>query len=91
MGGGCGTGGFLAQSFEHMAGVANANLDFGRARLPSPLPPPLLQNAKLLMVERNPGEAVIPGAPHNVQRTGAPFNERLEAFLGSAKVASRAA
>jgi type I restriction enzyme M protein len=26
---GCGTGGFLAQSFEHMAGVANVNLDSG--------------------------------------------------------------
>ena len=28
--------------------------------------------------------AVIPGAGHSVQRTGAPFNERLEAFLLSA-------
>ena len=28
--------------------------------------------------------AVIPGAGHSVQRTGAPFNERLEAFLTSA-------
>jgi pimeloyl-ACP methyl ester carboxylesterase len=28
--------------------------------------------------------AVIPGAGHSVQRTGAPFNERLEAFLASA-------
>lgn len=25
--------------------------------------------------------AVIPGARHSVQRTGAPFNARLEAFL----------
>ena len=30
------------------------------AQLPSPLPPPLLQNAKLLMVERLPTEAAIP-------------------------------
>ena len=30
------------------------------AAVPTPLPPPLLQNAKLLMVERNPGEAAIP-------------------------------
>ena len=30
------------------------------AQLPSPLPPPLLQSAKLLMVERDPTEAVIP-------------------------------
>jgi pimeloyl-ACP methyl ester carboxylesterase len=29
--------------------------------------------------------AVIPGAGHSVQRTGAPFNERLEAFLLSAE------
>jgi pimeloyl-ACP methyl ester carboxylesterase len=28
--------------------------------------------------------AVIPGAGHSVQRTGAPFNERLEAFLTAA-------
>jgi pimeloyl-ACP methyl ester carboxylesterase len=28
--------------------------------------------------------AVIPGAGHSVQRTGAPFNERLERFLTSA-------
>jgi pimeloyl-ACP methyl ester carboxylesterase len=100
------------------------------APLPSPLPPPLLQNAKLLMVERSSGEAVIPleelrrapfpklvvsgghspvfdkvcdllekglgaeravirGAGHSVQRTGAPFNERLEAFLRAAEVARR--
>jgi pimeloyl-ACP methyl ester carboxylesterase len=92
------------------------------AALPTPLPPPLLQNATLLMVERGPWEAVvpldelrrapfpklvvsgahssvfekvcdafqrglgaeravIPGAMHSVQRTGAPFNARLEAFL----------
>lgn len=30
------------------------------AQLPSPLPPPLLQNATLLMAERDPAEAVIP-------------------------------
>jgi hypothetical protein len=30
------------------------------AQLPSPLPPPLAQSAKLLMVERFPSEAVIP-------------------------------
>lgn len=29
--------------------------------------------------------AVIAGAQHNVQRTGAPFNERLEEFLTSAE------
>jgi pimeloyl-ACP methyl ester carboxylesterase len=29
--------------------------------------------------------AVIPGARHSVQRTGAPFNERLEAFLRAAE------
>jgi pimeloyl-ACP methyl ester carboxylesterase len=29
--------------------------------------------------------AVIPGAGHSVPRTGAPFNERLEAFLHSAE------
>jgi pimeloyl-ACP methyl ester carboxylesterase len=102
------------------------------AQLPSPLPPPLLQNAKLLMVERDPTEAVIPlerlrqapfpklvvsgahstvfdavcdvlekelaaeravipGSGHSVQRTGAPFNERLEAFLSSAGEMHRAA
>ena len=102
------------------------------ASLPSPLPPPLLQNAKLLMVERGPWEAVIPldelrrapfpklivsgahspafdavcdalvrglgaeravipGARHSVQRTGAPFNERLEAFLLAAEAVRRAA
>jgi hypothetical protein len=27
---------------------------------------------------------VVAGARHSVQRTGAPFNERLEAFLRSA-------
>ncbi len=100
------------------------------ASLPSPLPPPLLQNAKLLMVERHPGDAVIPldelrraafpklvvsgahslifdkvcdalemglgaeravisGAGHSVQRTGTPFNERLEAFLRAAETASQ--
>ena len=32
--------------------------------------------------------AVIPGAGHGVQRTGAPFNERLEAFLRSAAAAA---
>jgi pimeloyl-ACP methyl ester carboxylesterase len=98
------------------------------ARPPSPLPPPLLQSAKLLRVERSPGEAVIPldrlrqapfsklvvsgahsaifdqicdalvsgldaeravipGAGHSVPRVGAPFNERLEAFLRSAEAA----
>jgi pimeloyl-ACP methyl ester carboxylesterase len=34
---------------------------------------------ELLGAER----AIIPGAGHSVQRTGAPFNERLEAFLDS--------
>lgn len=29
--------------------------------------------------------AVVPGAGHSVQRTGAPFNERLEAFLRAAE------
>lgn len=102
------------------------------AKLPSPLPPPLLQNAKLLMVERLPTEAmipferlreapfpklvvsgahsaafdavcdalqeglgaeraVIPGAGHSVPRTGAPFNDRLEAFLRAAEATGRAA
>lgn len=102
------------------------------AHLPSPLPPPLMQNAKLLMVERLPTEAVIPletlreapfpklvvsgahssafdavcdvlerelgaqravipGAGHSVPRTGAPFNDRLEAFLNAAEAARRAA
>jgi pimeloyl-ACP methyl ester carboxylesterase len=102
------------------------------ARLPSPLPPPLLQSAKLLMVERSPAEAVIPletlreapfpklvvsgahsrafdavcdvlerelsaeravipGAGHSVPRTGAPFNDRLEAFLSSADAMREAA
>ena len=95
------------------------------SRLPSPLPPPLAQDAQLLMAERSPAEAVIPleelraapfpklvvsgahspvfdkvcdvlkrglgaeravipGARHSVQRTGAPFNERLEEFLVAA-------
>jgi pimeloyl-ACP methyl ester carboxylesterase len=38
------------------------------------------------VLERRLGaeRAVIPGAGHSVQRTGAPFNERLEAFLHSA-------
>jgi pimeloyl-ACP methyl ester carboxylesterase len=98
------------------------------ASLPSPLPPPLLQAARLLMAERNPSEAaipldelqrapfpklvvsgahspifdrvcdvlekalaaeraVIPGAGHSVPRTGAPFNERLEAFIDRAESA----
>ena len=35
--------------------------------------------------------AVIPGAGHSVQRTGAPFNERLEAFLSSVEEMHRAA
>jgi len=102
------------------------------AQLPSPLPPPLLQSAKLLMVERDPTEAVIPletlreapfpklvvsgahsavfdavcdvlekelgaeraaipGAGHSVPRTGAPFNNRLQAFLSSAEAMRRAA
>ena len=102
------------------------------AQLPSPLPPPLLQNAELLMVERRPTEAVIPlealreapfpklvvsgahsrvfdavcdvlerelgaeraiipGAGHSVPRTGAPFNDRLEAFLSAAEAARGAA
>lgn len=110
--------------FLEMAGSA--------AQLPSPLPPPLLQSAKLLMVERDPTEAVIPlerlreapfpklvvsgahsgvfdavcdvleeelgaqravipGAGHSVPRTGAPFNEKLEAFLGAAEAVRRAA
>ena len=35
------------------------------------------------VLERRLGaeRAVIPGADHSVQRTEAPFNERLEAFL----------
>jgi pimeloyl-ACP methyl ester carboxylesterase len=101
-------------------------------QLPSPLPPPLEQNARLLMAERIPTEAVIPldelrgahfpklvvsgahsaifdrvcdvlerqlwaqravipGAGHSVQRTGAPFNERLEAFLTAAQARQMAA
>ncbi len=35
--------------------------------------------------------AVIPGAGHSVPRTGAPFNDRLQAFLSSAEAISRAA
>ncbi len=102
------------------------------AQLPSPLPPPLEQSARLLMVERIPTEAVIPldrlrgepfaklvvsgghsavfdrvcdvleqqlwaqravipGAGHSVQRTGAPFNERLEEFLTMAEARQQAA
>ncbi len=101
-------------------------------RLPDPLPPPLLQHARLLMAERLPTEAVIPleelraapfpklvvsgahsrvldkicdvlekglaaeravvtGGGHSVQRTGAPFNDRLEAFLTGAEAIPRAA
>ena len=39
------------------------------------------------VLERRLGaeRAVIPGADHGVQRTGAPFNERLEAFLAAAQ------
>ncbi|MFB3737599.1 MAG: alpha/beta fold hydrolase [Candidatus Velamenicoccus archaeovorus] len=100
------------------------------AQLPSPLPPPLEQSARLLMVERFPGEAVIPfqalraapfptlvvsgghdaaftavcdvierelgaeraviaGKAHSVQRTGAPFNELLDAFLRRAERSGR--
>lgn len=33
--------------------------------------------------------AVIPGAGHSVQRLGAPFNERLEAFLSAAQCPQR--
>lgn len=96
------------------------------AQLPSPLPPPLEQSARLLMVERSPEDAVIPlaaleaapfpklvvsgahnpaftavcdvlerelraeraviaGKAHSVQRTGAPFNERLDSFLRRAE------
>jgi pimeloyl-ACP methyl ester carboxylesterase len=96
------------------------------AQLPSPLPPPLEQNARVLMGERFPGDAVIPldalrsaafpklvvsgahnpaftavcdvlersigaeravipGKAHSVQRTGAPFNARLEDFLRRAE------
>jgi pimeloyl-ACP methyl ester carboxylesterase len=38
------------------------------------------------VLERRLGaeRSVIPGAGHSVQRTGAPFNERLEAFLTAA-------
>jgi pimeloyl-ACP methyl ester carboxylesterase len=38
------------------------------------------------VLERRLGaeRAVIPGAEHSVQRTGAPFNERLERFLTAA-------
>jgi pimeloyl-ACP methyl ester carboxylesterase len=93
---------------------------------PSPLPAPLLQAARLLMVERSPGEAQIPldelrrapfpklvvsgghspmfdsicrviadatdaelvtitGGQHSVPRVGAPFNERLSAFIDEAE------
>ena len=96
----------------------------GSAQLPSPLPPPVEQAARVLMSGRGPWEAevpleklrrtswpklvvsgghspgldaicdvlereldaqraVIPGAGHNVPRTGAPFNARLEAFLST--------
>jgi pimeloyl-ACP methyl ester carboxylesterase len=37
-----------------------------------------------LQRELNTQRAIIPGAGHNVPSTGAPFNERLEAFLKSA-------
>jgi pimeloyl-ACP methyl ester carboxylesterase len=98
------------------------------AQPPSPLPPPLLQGATLLMAQRSPEEAVIPldrlraapfpklvvsgahsavfdqicdalesglgaeraiipGAGHSVPSVGAPFNDRLEAFLRSAEAA----
>jgi pimeloyl-ACP methyl ester carboxylesterase len=96
------------------------------ANPPSPLPPPLLQHARLLQHGRQPWEAKIPladlrampfpklvvsgghspvfeavanklecelgaeravitGAGHSVQMTGAPFNERLERFLAAAE------
>ena len=102
------------------------------AQLPSPLPLALLQNARLLMVERSPAEAVIPldrlrkapfpklvvsgahsaaydqicdllesglgaeravipGAGHSIPRIGAPFNDRLEAFLRSVEAAQGSA
>lgn len=100
------------------------------AQLPSPLPPPLEQNARVLMGERFPGDAVIPlealrsaafpklvvsgahnaaftavcdvlersigaegavipGKAHSVQRTGTPFNDRLEDFLRRAEDRAR--
>jgi pimeloyl-ACP methyl ester carboxylesterase len=96
------------------------------ANPPSPLPPPLLQHARLLQNGRQPSEAEIPlaelraapfpklvisggqsaafeavcdvlelevgaeravitGAGHTVQMTGAPFNERLERLLIAAE------
>ena len=95
---------------------------------PTPLPPPMLQAARLLMAERSPAEARIPldelrrapfpklvvsgahspvfdrvcdvleealsaeravisGARHSVQRTGAPFNDRLQTFIEHAESA----
>jgi pimeloyl-ACP methyl ester carboxylesterase len=99
------------------------------ANLPSPLPLPLQQAARLLMVERSPADARIPldelrrapfpklvvsgghspvfekvcdvlaeamdaeratvtGAGHSVPRTGAPFNERVTAFIERAEGAT---
>jgi pimeloyl-ACP methyl ester carboxylesterase len=99
-----------------------------RPKQDGPLPPPMLQHARLLQATRHPGEAVVPfealrrapflkivfsgghnaafdkvsdviaegigaerdvvvGAGHAVQRTGAPFNERIERFWGDAEAA----
>jgi pimeloyl-ACP methyl ester carboxylesterase len=38
-----------------------------------------------LAVRLDAERAIMPGAGHNVQRTGAPFNRRLEAFLDAAE------
>lgn len=97
-----------------------------RPKQDGPLPPPLLQHARLLQSTRHPGEAVVPfaalrravfpkivfsgghsaafdkvsdviaegieaervvivGAGHAVQRTGDPFNARIEQFWSEAE------
>jgi pimeloyl-ACP methyl ester carboxylesterase len=47
--------------------------------------------ADVIATEVGAERAVIPGAGHSVQRTGAPFNERLGAFLAGARGTDRTA
>jgi pimeloyl-ACP methyl ester carboxylesterase len=132
---------FVTQSIDFWANGPRDPEAFLRAFLqavgananpPSPLPPPLMQHARLLQHGRQPWEAEIPlaelraapfpklvvsgghspvfeavantlerelgaeravitGAAHSVQMTGAPFNERLERFLSSAEANRRQA
>jgi hypothetical protein len=79
-----GTGPHRPRAKPPAFGIAKGNAAAGRVRRAGGHDPAFDAACDVLERRLDAERSVIPGAGHSVQRTGAPFNERLETFLTAA-------